>query len=181
MGIQKYLIFLFFIVNYSYITYGQPLKNLSGQPFPEEILKSVVYNTRCQETTLGQVLDSLKGNAILIDFWASWCKACITESEFTKEIQKDYKEEKIKFLFLSTDTDYKQWLRGLSVINLDGVHYRIDPANKKGIQDYLKIRGIPYYVLLDHENKIYDPKAPWPHLQKLRNELDMLLSLMKIK
>jgi thiol-disulfide isomerase/thioredoxin len=181
MSIQKYLIFLFIFVYCSGITVGQSLKNLSGQPFPEEILKSVVYNTKGQSTTLGHVLDSLKGNVVMIDFWASWCRACITESEFTKKIQKDYKEQKIVFLFLSTDTDYKQWLRGLAVINLDGVHFRIDPAWKKGIQDLLKIRGIPYYVLLDHENKIYDPKAPWPHLQKLRNELDMLLSLMKIK
>lgn len=160
---------------------SQTLKNITGQTFPEVILNSVIYNTRGQSTTLGHVLDSLKGNIIFIDFWASWCKACITESGFTKEIQKDYKEEKIIFLFLSTDTDYKQWLRGLAVINLDGVHFRIDPEWKKGIQDFLKIRGIPYYVLLDQENKIYDPKAPWPHLQKLRNELDMLLSLMRIK
>lgn len=178
---MKYLILIPLFITFTLKMNGQPLKNLSGQTFPVEILKSVLYDTRGQVTTLGHVLDSLKGNIIFIDFWASWCKACITESEYTKEVQKDYKEEKIAFLFLSTDTDYKQWLRGLTVINLDGVHYRIDPQWKKGIQDLFKIRGIPYYVLLDHENKIYDPKAPWPHLQKLRNELDMMLSLMKIK
>lgn len=160
---------------------AQHQKNLSGQPFSDEVLQSVLYNTRGNQTTLGQVIDSLKGKAILIDFWASWCKACITEAPFTKKLQQDYKDQKIVFLFLSTDTDYKQWLRGLTVINLDGEHYRIDPSSKKKIQEFLKIRGIPYFVLLDHDGNIYDPKAPWPHVPKLKNTIDMLLSLSKIK
>ncbi len=170
--------YLFFVcLFFGLMVRGQSQKNMEGQPFSEKVLKSILYNTRGQQTTLGHVIDSLKGNAILIDFWASWCKACITEAPYTKELLQDYKNQKIVFLFLSTDSDHKQWLRGLSAINLDGIHFRIDPASKKSIQDFLKIRGIPYYVLLDNQGHIYDPKAPWPHVEKLKNTIDILLKL----
>jgi thiol-disulfide isomerase/thioredoxin len=176
---MKYLlIFFIFLVSTAQIK-SQYLKNLTGQPLSDEVLQIVLYDTKGEKTSMGDVLEKLKGNIIYMDIWASWCKACIVESEYTKEIQKDYKDKKIAFLFLSSDTDYKQWLKGLSVINLEGSHYRIDPENKKTIQSFFKIRGIPYYVLLTNQGNIFDAKAPWPHLPKMRSELDMILSISK--
>jgi thiol-disulfide isomerase/thioredoxin len=174
---MRYLLFISVFLSCSGFVKSQYLKNLSGQAFTEEVLESVLYTTKGEKTSLGQVLDSLKGKIVLIDFWASWCRTCVGEAPHILRLQKEYAGKKLAFLFLSTDIDYKQWLKGLSVINLDGFHYRIDPESKKNIQNYLKIRGIPYFVLLDKESKIYDPKAPWPHIEKLKNELDMLLNL----
>jgi thiol-disulfide isomerase/thioredoxin len=156
---------------------AQYYKTIEGQPFSDEVLRSVVYNTKGDSSSLANVIQSLNGKIVFIDFWASWCKACIIESEYTKKIQQDFKDKDIAFLFLSTDTNYKLWLRGLSEINLDGYHYRIEPMSKKNIQNFLKIKGIPYYVLLTNEGKIYDAKAPWPHLKKMRDEIDRLLSI----
>ncbi len=165
--------FLVFSVN----IWAQYHKNLQGQPFSDEVLGSVVYNTKGQETTLLEVLNDLKGNVVLIDFWASWCKTCIREMPYTKKLQEDLEDQKISFLFLSTDTDYKKWIRGLATANIEGHHYRIDVGSKKAIKDFLKIRGIPYYVILDKYNHIYDPKAKWPHQEKLKNSIELLLKL----
>lgn len=123
------------------------------------------------------MLDELKGNDVLIDFWASWCKTCAREMEYTLDLQKNFEGKPIVFLFISTDTDYKQWLLGLGRVNVPGKHYRIDESSKKQIKEFLKIKGIPYYVLLDKESYIFDPKASWPHLEKLKNEIDQLLAL----
>jgi thiol-disulfide isomerase/thioredoxin len=173
------LFFILIIMGLMISVNGQYLKNLEGQPFSNEALQITLYNTQGDQTTLGAVLEKLKGNIVFIDIWASWCRACIVEADYTREIQKDYKESPIVYLFLSSDVDYKLWLKGLSAINLDGNHYRIDPAFKKTIQNFLKIKGIPYYVLLNKEGNIYDAKAPWPHLPKIRSELDMLLNVSK--
>jgi len=156
---------------------SQHIKNIEGLPFSDEVLNSVLYTTKGDSTSLAYVISGLSGKIVFLDFWASWCKACLVESEYTKKIQQEYKDKPITFLFLSTDTNYKLWLKGLSDINLDGSHYRIKPESKKNIQNYLKIKGIPYYVLLDKDGKIYDGKAPWPHLQKMRDEINMLLSI----
>ncbi len=156
---------------------AQYLKNLQGQPFSDEVLKSVLYDTKVNNTSLESVLDELKGNLVLINFWASWCGTCKREMPYLKELQKDYKGKKVAFLFLSTDTDYKKWVRGLATINMEGHHYRIDVDSKPAIKEYLKIRGIPYYVILDKSSHIYDPKAKWPHQEKLKNSIDLILKL----
>jgi thiol-disulfide isomerase/thioredoxin len=165
------------VILFSWHSKGQYLKSIEGQAFPEHILQSVLYNTSGKETTLGAVLDGQKGNTILIEFWASWCKACLSQAESMKKIHQDYKNKKLVFLYLSTDTEFKQWIRGLSNLNLDGLHYRIDEESKKGIQNYLKIKGVPYYLLLNKDGHVFNAKMPWPHLQKFRDALDMLLHL----
>jgi thiol-disulfide isomerase/thioredoxin len=137
----------------------------------------VLYNTEGKSTDLKSVLDNYKGSIVLIDFWASWCKTCIREMEYSKKLQKNYKGKEVVFLFLSTDTDYKAWIRGLATINIEGKHYRIEKASKPAIKAFLKIRGIPYYVLLDTDGDIYDPKAKWPHQEKLKNSIDLLIRL----
>ncbi len=167
------LIGLFFWENSS----AQYLRNLQGQPFSDEVLESILYDTKGQETNLSKVLDGLKGKVILLDFWASWCKTCHREMPYSKKLQKEYEGKKVAFLFLSTDTDYKKWIRGLAKVNIDGHHYRIDLKSKKAIKEFLKIRGIPYYVILDKYNHIYDPKAKWPHHIKLKNSIDLLLEI----
>lgn len=156
---------------------GQNLKSLKGNKFTDEILSTVLFTTSGEKTNLGKVIEELNGNAVLVDFWASWCKTCAREMEYSKKLQDEFKGKKITFLFLSTDTDYKQWLLGLGRIDIDGRHYRIDEPSKKKIKEYFKIKGIPYYILLDKEGYIFDPKASWPHQETLKNEIDLLLSL----
>ncbi len=164
-------------IGFSLYTNAQYLKNLQGQPFSDEVLESILYNTKGQSTTLAKVLNDLKGNVVLMDFWASWCKTCHREMPYAKKLQDDLSDKKISFLFLSTDTDYKKWIRGLATANIEGHHYRIDVKSKKAIKEFLKIRGIPYYVILDKSNHIYDPKAKWPHHVKLKNSIDLLLQI----
>lgn len=87
---------------------AQYLKNLQGQPFSDEVLKSILYDTKGVSTSLEKVLDGVKGNIVLINFWASWCGTCKREMPYVKELQKEFKGKKVAFLFLSTDTDYKK-------------------------------------------------------------------------
>jgi len=174
---MKYLIFILLLLNTALSSDAQNLKSLKGNAFSEEVLNSVLYKTNLEKTTLRDVIAECKGNAILVDFWASWCGTCAREMEYSKDLQKKYQGQKIVFMFLSTDTDYKQWLLGLGRINIDGKHYRIDEPSKKTIKAFLKIKGIPYYVLLDKEGYIFDPKASWPHLENLTNTIDNLLKL----
>jgi thiol-disulfide isomerase/thioredoxin len=174
---MKSLFVILFNLAFIIALQAQDLRKLKGIAFPDEVLQSGLYKTNEEKTTLGEVLSELKGNAVLIDFWASWCKTCAREMEYSIDLEKKYEGKPIVFLFLSTDTDYKQWLLGLARINVPGKHYRIDEASKKNIKEFLKIKGIPYYVLLDKESYIFDPKASWPHLEKLENEINLLLSL----
>jgi thiol-disulfide isomerase/thioredoxin len=57
-----------------------PSKNLIGQPAPEiEALDEKGAKVRLSE---------LKGNTVLLNFWASWCLPCVEEFESLRQLEK---------------------------------------------------------------------------------------------
>lgn len=46
-----------------------------------------------------------KSDLIVLNLWATWCQPCIEEIPVLNTIKEDYKEEQIKFLSLSIDSD----------------------------------------------------------------------------
>jgi len=39
----------------------------------------------------------------IINFWATWCKPCVAELPYFLELEKKYKDQKYKFIFVSLD------------------------------------------------------------------------------
>lgn len=39
----------------------------------------------------------------VINFWATWCKPCVTELPYFLELHEKYKDQKYKFIFVSLD------------------------------------------------------------------------------
>ncbi|MDY7395564.1 TlpA disulfide reductase family protein [Aureibaculum sp. 2210JD6-5] len=51
-------------------------------------------------------LESLKGNVVFINYWATWCPPCIAEMPMIKSLYRDYKD-KIEFLFVTNEDQTK--------------------------------------------------------------------------
>ena len=169
-------ILLVFLLISSLSSTAQKLNQLKGTEFPKEV-KDVKLYTETGETVLfKKVLKELKGNVIYLDFWASWCGPCIREMPHSKNVQKHFKGKKVVYLYLSTDLEHEKWLKGLKRININGHHYRIDAESKVHFKNLFKIRGIPYYALIDEKGKIADPKAKWPREEKLLEDITNILN-----
>jgi thiol-disulfide isomerase/thioredoxin len=58
-------------------------------------------------TTNGQhiSLDDLKGKAVLIDFWATWCPSCREAMPYMREIAKKFEGQPLVILSVSLDGD----------------------------------------------------------------------------
>lgn len=54
--------------------------------------------------------DSVKGNYILLDFWASWDKESRTAQDSLVSVQKALKKDKFVIISLSLDLDKKEWM-----------------------------------------------------------------------
>ena len=121
--------------------------------FTKAALSEKVYNLNDEVTTFKEVREIHKGNKILIDVWASWCRDCIEGMPKVKELQKEFPE--VVFLFLSVDEKKGSWKRGVKHYNVIGEHYNLPKGMKKGaLVDFLNVSWIPRYVVIDENGKI---------------------------
>lgn len=52
---------------------------------------------------LEAIKDGAKGNVLLVNFWASWCKPCVAEFPELVKLYKNYKDKGFQLVFISLD------------------------------------------------------------------------------
>lgn len=77
-------------------------------------------------TIMSSILSKNKGKLIYIDFWDPWCAPFIKELPHSKKLMNELSDEKIIFVYLCIDSDYKAWKVKLGELNLEGQYYFFD-------------------------------------------------------
>jgi len=99
-------------------------------------------------------LSSLKGQYVLIDFWASWCGPCRRENPNNVKLYNKYHEKGFEIYAVSLDKDKQAWLNAIENDGLTWIHVSdLKFWDSEGAKKY-NVTGIPYTVLLDKEGKI---------------------------
>ncbi len=117
-------------------------------------------------------LESLKGNYVLIDFWASWCKPCRMENPNVVKLYNKYKEKGFTVYSVSLDNNKDRWINAIKQDNLTWPNHVSDL--KQWQTEATKIygfRGIPYTVLIDKEGKIVAKNLRGPTLENKLGEI----------
>lgn len=121
-------------------------------------LKEKLVNLNGTSFTLEEVLNKHKGKKILIDVWASWCRDCLEGMPKVKQLQIDFPE--VVFLFLSVDEKQNSWKHRIKKAAIKGEHYNLPKGMKDGeLVDFLNLRWIPRYLVIDKNGKIIVFKA----------------------
>lgn len=118
-------------------------------------------------------LQSLKGNYIYIDLWASWCVPCIAEIPNLHNLENDYKGKNIAFVSISLDENKKAWRDKMMELKLEGVQLELGDSNYDKL---MNVSGIPHFLLYDPAGKLLMYKAPRPSTKEIRTILDQSLS-----
>jgi len=116
-------------------------------------------------------LSQLRGNYVLLDFWASWCKPCRVENPNLVKAYKRYSNQDFEIYQVSLDKQRQAWLDAIEKDNLDWYHVSdLQFWNSAAAQKY-NIRSIPANFLLNKEGEIIDKNLRGDDLQAKLNEL----------
>ncbi len=111
-------------------------------------------------------LSSLRGQVVLIDFWASWCKPCRMEMPNVKRVYQQYHKKGFEILGVSLDRDKGAWTGAIEQDGLPWKHVSdLQFWNNAAAQQY-GVSSIPYTVLLDKEGKILGKNLRGPALEE---------------
>ena len=146
---MKGLIFLL-----SLLVFGASAQNYAkGDKIPNITMTSIDGKT--------QSLSDLRGQVVLVDFWASWCKPCRKENPEIVRMYNRYKDQEFEngkgFTVFSVSLDSKQpaWEKA---VEKDGLVWDSHVSDLKGWKNEAAkmygIRAIPKSFLIDGDGKV---------------------------
>jgi len=99
-------------------------------------------------------LNSFKGQYVLVDFWASWCRPCRAENPNVVAAFNKYKGKGFTILGVSLDDDANAWKNAIQHDKLAWT--QVSDLQKWGspVVPMYKFNGIPFNVLIDPQGTI---------------------------
>lgn len=142
------------------VTYGQneaPPEYLLNEILPDSVTQFQVQNIKGNKISFKEILEKNKGNKIVFDFWATWCKDCLVGMPALKTLMKE--TENVNYVFLSFDRTEARWKKGIKKYKLGGSHYLVTEGWDNVLSDYIGLDWIPRYMIFDEGGRIILPKT----------------------
>jgi len=97
-------------------------------------------------------LSDFKGKIVLVNFWATWCAACIEEMGSMQNLYENLKKQGVEIVAISIDRWNEDRIIEYADKNKLNFHILRDPDQKVRKQYY--VMGLPTSYLIDGEGKI---------------------------
>ena len=98
-------------------------------------------------------LSELRGKYVLIDFWSTWCKPCLREIPFSKELEKDFSND-VEFVYICLSSEEEKWKEMVVEKDLQGHQLFANGESQKQIEENYQVSFYPTYILIDREGKV---------------------------
>lgn len=132
---------------------------------------------------IGQAQDlaSLRGNVVVVDFWATWCGPCMRAIPHNVEIVEQYADKGVALI--GVHDARRGWDRAAETVETKNINYPIaldmsaegeDPQGSSGVSTIAwNVRFWPTYFVIDKHGRIRAAGLKPDHVQ---NVIDALLA-----
>lgn len=114
-------------------------------------------------------IEDYRGQIVLVNFWASWCKPCEQEAAELEQAWRKFKDQGVMFLgvdYVDTETEAMTYLTKFDISYPNG------PDLGTKISQAFRIRGVPETYIVGRDGTIVDIKiSPYLSLAEIENAL----------
>ncbi|QDU32001.1 Thiol-disulfide oxidoreductase ResA [Poriferisphaera corsica] len=97
-------------------------------------------------------LESLRGNIVIIDFWATWCPPCIEAIPHMKAVNKAAQGKKVVLMGVSLDSDRGKMARFVKQKGMDWTHVFGGRSSREAA--FFGVNGIPSIYIIDPNGEV---------------------------
>lgn len=116
-------------------------------------------------------LSSLRGNVVLIDFWAGWCAPCRKENPKLRRVYNKYKNKGFEIYAVSLDKTKDMWVKAIKQDRLNWIQVSDLKFWNSPVAKLYNIQSIPNNILIDEEGKIIAKQLKSEALDKKLKEV----------
>ena len=120
-------------------------------------------------------LSELRGNVVMINFWASWCGPCLQEMPALEQLHQRYKDLGFTLLGVNVEHDIKEAKDYLKKVDIS-FPILFDVTNQ--VSNEYEISGMPTTYLVDRDGnlrKLYIGYQPGSSEEVYQQEIKALL------
>ena len=118
-------------------------------------------------------LDGWSGQAVVVNFWASYCAPCRDEAPMLERLWQEYRDQGVVFVGINTD-DIERNAR--AYLDEFAITFFNAPDVKGKIEDDYRITGIPETFVINSDGQIVRHFLSTPRERELRDEIERALN-----
>lgn len=126
---------------------GKSVNSAHKQAAPDFTLKVVASDQSMK-------LADLRGKAVLLNFWATWCEPCKVEMPWLVDFQNKYGSQGLQIIGVAMDDTEDSDIA--SYAHKMGVNYPILKGTEKVADQYGGINGLPELFFIDRSGNIVE-------------------------
>jgi thiol-disulfide isomerase/thioredoxin len=120
-------------------------------------------------------LDDLRGQVVLLDFWAEWCKPCRKTIPHVEQVYRRYRDRGLAVV--SIKTDGPDMGRATDIVAATSFPIVLDGGR---VADTYRVNTIPHLVLIDHLGVIRHVHRGGASAPALAGQVEALLRRRKV-
>jgi peroxiredoxin len=94
-------------------------------------------------------LSQFRGKIVYVNFWATWCAACLKKMEFFNEFEPELSQNGIQIVNISIDENAENWKNALAQRSFKGHNLLASSGTEKNIAQLYGVEAVPQYFIID--------------------------------